>query len=127
MSIKKEDVRYDSKNNFIVLTAQKEPSIENMKQHFKQILEISEIENCKNVLINATKTIDLPTVWNLHTMGFFMSKQALKLMKMRLAFAINDEIKDKFRTFDTVLTNRMVNINIFKNVADAKEWLLSKK
>ena len=40
---------------------------------------------------------------------------------------INDEIKDKFRFFDNVLANRMVNIKTFKNVDDAKDWLLSKE
>ncbi len=127
MSIELEDVRYDSKNNIIVLKAQKEVRLEHMNQAFKQIIEMTEIENCNNVLIDATKTIRLPSVWNLNTMAVFMSKQALKLMKLHLAFTINDEISYDFRFFDNVLANRMVRIKTFKKLDDARDWLLSKK
>jgi hypothetical protein len=125
MNIELEDVKYDSKNHIIVLKAQKEVHFENMKQAFKQILEMSEVENCKNVLINATKTIKLTSIGNLHTMGVFMSRYALKLMKMRLAFTITDEISNDFRFFDNVLANRMVSTKTFKNLDEAKDWLLN--
>ena len=127
MSIEKADIKYDSKDNIIVVKALVEGRKETMIQTFNQISELSEIENCKNVLINATKTIKLPPIWNLHTFGTFMSKQALKLMKMRLAFTITDEISNDFRFLDNVLANRMVNFHIFKNVAEAEDWLLNKE
>ena len=127
MSIEKADIKYDSKNNFIVMKALAEASIEAMKQSFDQILEMSEIENCKNVLIDATKTIKLPSISNIHSLGTFMSKQALKLIKMRIAFAINEERSSEWRFLDNVLVNRMVGIQFFKNFDDAKDWILNKE
>ena len=127
MSIEHKDIKYDSKNNIVVLRASIEPTMEEMKQDLNQILEMCEIENCKNVLIDATKTIKLPSIFNIHSFGTFMSKQALKLIKMRLAFTITDEISNDFNFFATVLVNRMVPVKIFKNLDDAKDWLLNKE
>jgi hypothetical protein len=88
---------------------------------------MSEIENCKTVLIDATKTKKLPLIENLYSVGTSMSKQAKKLSKMRVAFAISKETSNDFRFLDNVLANRMVNFHIFNNVNEAKEWLLNKE
>ena len=40
MSIKLEDVKYDSKNNFVVVTGRAEPNAEQIKQAFRQSLEL---------------------------------------------------------------------------------------
>lgn len=126
MSLGYEYIKYDSKNNIIVLKTIAKATAEAMKHAFTQILEMSEIENCKNVLIDATKTIELPSIWKLHKVGTFMSKQALKLFKLRVAMTIPDEMSTEYRFFDNVLINRMVDFHIFTNLDDAKDWLLSK-
>ncbi len=126
MSIEQISVKYDSNNNFIVLKAIKKPSLDTMKQSVKLALEMREIENCENVLIDATKTIKLPSKWDLYLFGTFMTSRILKLMKMRFAFAISNEISKDFKFFDDVVTYRGVDVHTFKNVNDAKEWLLNK-
>ncbi len=45
---------------------------------------------------------------------------------MRFAFAISNEISKDFKFFDDVVTYRGVDVHTFKNVNDAKEWLLNK-
>lgn len=127
MSIELEDVRYDTNNNLIVMKAQTEASAEAMQQAFNQILEMSEIKDCKNVLIDATKTRKLPSIWNLHIVSqCCVSKRSLKLSKRRIAFAISEDIENNFKYFDNVLVDSIENVHIFKNVDDAKEWLLNK-
>ncbi len=125
MSIEQKDIKYNSNNNFIIMKAGIETSLEAMQQYFNQILEMSEIKDCKNVLIDATKTRKLPSIWNLHLVGTCMSKQALKLSKRRIAFAISDDISNNFKYFDNELVDKMENVHIFNNVYDAKKWLLS--
>ena len=127
MSLGYEYIKYDSKNNIIVLKTIEVATAEAMKQAFARILEMSEQENCNNVLVDGIETIELPSIWNLHTIGVFFSKQAIKLTKMRVAMAVSDEISNDFRFFDNVLVNRMVNFHIFKNLDEAKEWLYRKK
>lgn len=127
MTIDKTFIKYDSKNNFIIVKVQGEASAKRMINDFNQVLILSEIENCKTVFIDATKLTKLPTMWKLHSVGRYFSKQALKLFKMRIAFAVSDEISNDFSFFNTVLVNRMVNFQTFKNVDDAKDWLLNKE
>jgi len=126
MSIEKDTIKFDSKNNIIIMKTYREGSAERMKQAFNQILELSEIENCKNVLVDAINTTKLPPVWKLHNVGTYMSKEVLRLIKMRVAFVGSEEISNELRFLDTVLSNRMVNIRFFKNVDDAKKWLENK-
>ena len=126
MTIEQDTIKYDSKNNFIIMKTHRDASAERMIRAFDQILALSEIENCKTVLIDATKTKKLPSVGNLYSVGTFMSKQILKLSEMRVTFAISNEISKDFVFFDNVLANRGVNFRTFKNVYDAKKWLLGK-
>ena len=126
MSLEQDNIKYDSKNNFIIMKTYRDASAERMIQAFNKILELSEIENCKTVLIDATKTKKLPPMMNLYSVGTFMSKRMLLLMKMRIAFAISNEISKDFDFFDDVMANRGVDVHTFKNVDDAKEWLLNK-
>ena len=125
MSIEKDNIKYDSKNNFIIMKTYRDANKERMTQAFNRILEMSEVENCKNILIDATKTTKLPSIENLYSVGSSMSLQAKKLFKMRVAFVISDEISNDWQFFNTVLANRMVHFQTFKNVDDAKEWLLN--
>ena len=128
MSIVQKDIKYDSNNNFIVLNTQSEASADTMLQYFNQILEMSEIKDCNNVLIDATKTRKLPSIWNMHIVATCcISKRTRELSKRRIAFAISDELSDKFGYFDNVLVDRMEDVHIFKNVDEAKKWLLSKE
>lgn len=127
MNSKLENVKYDSKNDFIVMKTRGLARTDRMREDFSHILELSEIKKCENVLIDATKTTNLPDIWNLHSVGIFMSKKANKLSEMRVAFAISDEISHNWRFLDDVLTDRMVHFQTFKNVDDAKEWLLNKE
>jgi len=127
MNIEQEDVKYDSKNDFIVLKARTEPTPKEMKQAFKQIMDMSTIKNSKNVIIDCTKTIKLPSMLNLHIVATYMSKQFLKLMKMNICVAISDDINVESKFFDTVLANRMVHIYLFKTTGEAKDWLLHKE
>ncbi len=126
MRFEQDTIKYDSKNNFIVMKTQGDASAERMIQAFNQIIELSEIENCKTVLLDATKTTKLPSIVNLHSVGTFFSKQSVKLSEISVAFVISDEISNDFRFFETVLINRGVYFNSFKNVDEAKDWLLSK-
>ena len=127
MSIRQDSIKYDSKTNFIIMKTQGVASADRMKLAFNKILELCEINKCNSVLIDAINITKLPAAWNLHEVGTYFSQQALKLSKIRIAFAIPDTITSDFRFFDNVLANRMVDISIFKNVADAKEWLLNKE
>ena len=127
MSLEQDTIKYDSKNNFIVMKTRGNARTDRMRENFSHILELSEIKKCENVLIDATKTTNLSDIWNLHSVGIFMSKKANKLSEMRVAFAISDEISHNWRFLDDVLTDRMVHFQTFKNVDDAKEWLLNKE
>jgi hypothetical protein len=126
MSIEQDTIKYDSKNNFIVMKTRGYARTDKMREDFSHILELSEMENCNNVLIDATKTTNLPDIWNLHSVGLFMSKKANKLSEIRIAFAISDEISHNWRFLDDILTDRLVHFQTFKNVDDAEEWLLNK-
>lgn len=125
MSIELKEVIYDSNNNFIILSSPSKVSIDFMQQALKKMLEISKIENCNKILIDATKALKMPATFELFTFGVFMSTKILKLVKMSFACTISDEISNDVRFFETVLANRATAINIFKNVNDAKEWLLN--
>ena len=126
MSIKQDSIKYDSKSNFIIMKTQGVATADRMIQAFNKILELCEIKKCNSVLIDAINTTKLPATLNLHSVGTYFSQHVLKLSKIRIAFAIPDEITSDFRFFDNVLANRMVDISIFMNVADAKEWLPTK-
>ncbi|MFC1536067.1 hypothetical protein ACFL4H_01715 [Candidatus Neomarinimicrobiota bacterium] len=128
MSLEQENIKYDSNDNFIVMKAGIEASADTMQQSFNHILEMSEIEDCNNVLIDATKTRKLPSIWNMHLVATCcISKRTLEFSKRRIAFAVSDDLSDKFGYFDNVLVDRMEDVRIFKNVDEAKEWLLSKE
>ena len=124
MSIEQDSIKYDSKNNLIVVKSYGEASTKRMLQDFNQVLKLSEIENCKNVLIDALKITKLPSITKLHSVGTAYSTMAVKLSEIQVAFAISDEISDDFKFFDNVLVNRGVHFQIFKNVGDAKAWLI---
>jgi len=121
-----EDVRYDSKNNFIVLKGKIEPSLGEIKQGFNQVLEMSEIEGCKNVLVDGTDTKKLPPMYEIYSLSLYFLSHIKKLLKLRIAYAISDDVSDSFRFFDTVVTNRGGPIHKFNNFDDAKDWLLNK-
>ena len=128
MSIEQKEIKYDLNSDFIIMKAGIETSLEAMQQYFNQILEMSEIKDCNNVLIDATKTRKLPSIWNMHIVATCcISKRTRELSKRRIAFAISDELSDKFGYFDNVLVDRMEDVHIFKNVDEAKKWLLSKE
>ena len=127
MSLGYEYIKYDSKNNIIVLKTIAVATAEAMKEAFNKILEMSEIENCNNVLVDGIETIELPPIMSLHTIGTFISKEAFKILKMRVAMVVSDDISNDFRFLDNVLVNRMVKFHIFKNLDDAKDWLLNKE
>ncbi len=99
MSIEQEDVKYDSKNNFIILKGKIEPSSEEIKQGFKQVLKMSEIENCNNVLVDGTNTKKLPSTFHLYSIGLFMIGHIVKLLKMRIAYVISEEASNGFSLF----------------------------
>ena len=126
MNIKQDSIKYDSKNNLIIVKSYGTASKERMVQDFNQVLKLSEIENCKNVLIDALKITKLPTIAALHSIGTEYSQMAVKLSEIRVAFTISDELSNDFGFLDNVLANRGVHFQIFKNVDDAKDWLLSK-
>ncbi len=126
MSVELEDVKYDSKNNIIVLTGKIEPSLEEIRQGFDQVLEMSEIEKCKNVLIDATNTKNLPSMTEIYSLSLYLLIQIKTLLKLRIAYIISDDVSDNFRFFDAVITNRGIPIQKFNNLDDAKEWLLNK-
>ena len=127
MSVEQENIKFDSNDNYIVMKTGIEASAETMLQSFNQILEMSEIKDCDNVLIDATKTSKLPSIWNLHiTATCCISKRNRELSKRRIAFAVSKELSDEYGYFDNVIIDRMEEINIFKNVDDARKWLLNK-
>ncbi len=126
MSIELEDVRYDSKNNFIVLKGKIEPTVGEIKQAFDQVLEMCEIEKCNDVLVDGTNTKKLPSVSEIYSISLYLLSHIKKLLKMRIAYAISDDVSDHFRFFDALITNRGGPIHKFNNLDDAKEWLLSK-
>ena len=126
MSIEQENVKYDSKYNLIVIKARTEPSTEDIKQVFKKVLEMSKIENCNNVLLDGTNTKKLPSIIKLYSIGLFMIGHIVKLLKLRIAYVIPEDISYGFRFFKDVSENRGVIVNKFKNVDDAKDWLLNK-
>ena len=124
MNIEQERVKYDSINSCIVLKGIIKPSIEHMEQDIIHILDMSASENCLNVLIDATETIETPSIWKLSNIGNLISPNTLELMKMRIAFVITDKISSSFRFIDNILANRLVHTLTFKNLDEAKEWLL---
>ena len=126
MSIELEDVRYDSKNKIIVLKGKIEPTVGEIKQAFNQVLEMCEIEKCNKVLVDGTNTKKLPSISEIYSLSLYMLTHIKKLLKIRIAYAISDEVSDRFRFFDTVITNRGGPIHKFNNLDDAKEWLVNK-
>lgn len=118
-----EYIKYDSKNDFIVLKTIPVATSKAMIDAYIKCMEISRNTNCKKVFIDAERTIKLPSIVRIHTVASFIAKQASKLSSMRIAMAINDDLIEEYRFLDNVLTNRAVKFHIFHNSDDAKNWL----
>ena len=126
MSNMLEDVKYDSKNNFIVVNGRAEPNAEQIKQAFRQGIELSKIEKCNNLLIDGTKTTTLPPITEIYSVSLFLLTLIKNLVKMRIAYVSTKDIADGFRLLDSVISKRGIPIGKFNNLEDAKEWLLNK-
>jgi hypothetical protein len=124
MSIEKEDVKYDKKNNFIIVNGRPSPSSDNIKQAFTQAIELSNKTNCKNILINGMDVIDLPSLSQIWRLSSNLIQQIKIISKLRVAYAISDKISSPFEFFEDYLANRGVPIQKFDNLNDAKAWLL---
>jgi len=126
MSNMLEDVQYDSKNNFIVVRGRVEPNSEQIKQAFRQSLELSKIEKCNNLLIDGTKTTTLPSISEIYSVSLFLLRLIKKFVKLRIAYVSTKDVADGFRLLDSVISKRGIPIGKFNNLEDAKEWLLNK-
>ena len=124
MSIELEDVKYDATNNFIVLKGKVKPTRENIIQAFTQVLELNNSTNCKNVLIDGMETKQLPPPMDIWRLSVHMLKYIKQMLKLRVAYAISDDVSSSFGFFDNYLTNRGVPIQKFNNLEEARKWLI---
>ena len=124
MSIELEDVKYNAKNDYIVVNGRPTPTSENIKQAILQALELSKEVNCKNILVNGMEVTELPSLTHIWRISTSLIQQINVISKLRVAYAVSEHINSPFEFFEDYLSNRGVPIRKFDNLNDAKAWLL---
>lgn len=124
MTIELEDVKYDPKDNIIVVNGRPSPTSANIVQAIQQALDLSKTTDCKSILVNGMEVNTLPPPLEIWKISVELVKQINNILKMRVAYAISDSIISNFGFFEDYLTNRGVPIQKFNNLDDAKRWLL---
>lgn len=124
MNIELEDVKYDKRNNYIILKGKPSPSADNIKQAITQAIKLSKETNCNNILVNGMEVIELPSLTQIWRISTSLIQQINIISKLRVAYAISEHINSPFEFFEDYLSNRGVPIKKFDNLNDAKAWLL---
>ena len=125
MDTEQKNVTYDSTTEIIVLSTLEELSLETMSKAINQIMELSATHNCESVLIDITNTKSFPPTFDMYSFGEELI-HTLGIQKLRFAFALSDDIFDTFKLFNDVFADRGLYFQIFKDLDEAKDWLLKK-
>jgi len=126
MNVEIEDVKYDTKYNYIIVNGKPTPSAENIKQAITQAIELSDKTNCKNILVNGMEVIDLPPLTKIWQISTSLIQRINKISKLRVAYAIPEKINSPFEFFEDYLSNKGVPIQKFDNLDEARSWLIEK-
>ena len=120
------EIEYDSKDQIIIIRGAPNPTKESIKKAIEETIELSEIENCYNVIVDGTDTKKIPKEFSLYIISEFIHGRIKEYLKFRVVYVIAGDSLNDFKFFETLTFNRGIPVNTFTTFADAKDWILNK-
>lgn len=117
-------VKYVKDKNFIIANLNLKPDIAFFLDVFGDVMDLSESNNCFNILIDAAKVEKLPSLTTIYDIVKFEIKYFDWFKTTRRAYVIPEKIENSFSRYSSILKNRGVRTKIFRTKNDAIDWLV---
>ncbi|MFC1549703.1 hypothetical protein ACFL46_00230 [Candidatus Neomarinimicrobiota bacterium] len=124
MAVKRINLKEHLGNKYISVVSLERPTPETMNKTNNEVEKLLKENNCNKVLVDTTPIKYLPSLTGVYNLG--VDTAGLDTIRSgRMAFIVSEKTTELVKFLSTVAHNRGLNISLFTNKDDAKDWLFS--
>jgi hypothetical protein len=117
-------VKYDPKEDFILVKESQKATLESLNYGVGEVVKLSKLHKCFVLIIDATELESIPSNRELYSFTVKLSRRE-ETKNMEIYFAASNWLFAKIRFVEILAHKRGIKFKLFKNIEEAKESLLS--